>query len=124
MTAVRFLGLGDGEFEDITLEVDYIAEFPRAPWEPHRGTCAFCFGDPTAEEPCVSCRGGYIHHGRSGETPLAGLDVHVAPNGRWFWQHVPHQDGCTVLTYIDRWYAACPDYAPGETCPVCNGRPT
>jgi len=123
MTAVRFLGLGHGEFEDITLEVDYIAQFPRAPYEPHRGTCALCFGDPLAERPCA-CGGGFIRSGKTGDVPLPGPAVHVAPSGKWFWQHVPHAEGCQRVTYIDRWYATRPDYSPGETCPVCEGQPT
>lgn len=43
-TRVRFLGLGNG-FEDVTLDVTYIAEYARGPGS----TCAFCHGDPCAE---------------------------------------------------------------------------
>lgn len=43
-TRVRFLGLGNG-FEDVTLDVTYIAEYARGPGS----TCAFCHGDPCAD---------------------------------------------------------------------------
>lgn len=124
MTQVRFLGLGTDEFEDITIEVDHYAEYPRASWGSHRGTCAFCFGDPAAENRCAECGGGFISRFKSGDVPLPGLSVKMAPSGQWGEQHVPHADGCSNVTYIERWYASCPDYAMGETCPVCQGRPS
>src|SRR6202042_706387 len=102
VTAVRFLGLGYDDFEDITLEVAHIAQWARG-FGRFDG-CAFCASDPLADEHCAECGGGYIHHGKTGDVPLPALAVHVAPSGKWFWQHVPHAVGCTTVTYIDRWY--------------------
>lgn len=118
MTAVRFLGLGYGEFEDVTLEVNYIAQWARGygRFDP----CVLCAGDPLAEQPC-ECGGGYIRRVRTGEVPEPGIPLlHTYKWGSE--QHIPHAPGCTVVTYIDRWWASAPTSA--ETCPVCEGRPT
>ena len=42
---IPFLGAGSGEFEEVQLEVAYLADYPRGA----DGHCAFCHGDPCAE---------------------------------------------------------------------------
>lgn len=117
-----FLGCKLTAYTDITpvLDVTHYAEFLRDP----DGTCAFCHGDPCAERPCPDCGGGCIKIIKSGEVPLPDLPVRTFREARWSFQHVPHGDGCTRVTWIDREFAATPDYSFFETCPCCEGRPT
>jgi hypothetical protein len=43
--SVEFLGIGGGDLKSVRLDVLHWAEFPRGA----DGTCAFCHGDPCAE---------------------------------------------------------------------------
>lgn len=117
-----FLGCKLTAYTDVTpvLDVTHYAEFLRGP----DGTCAFCHGDPCAERPCPDCGGSYIKIIKSGEVPRPGLPVRTFREACWSFQHVPHVGGCTRVTWIDREFAATPDYSFFETCPCCQGRPT
>jgi hypothetical protein len=118
---VPFLGCAITAYTDETpvLDVTDFAEYLRGP----DGTCAFCHGDPCAEKPC-DCGGGYIHIVKSGDLPRPDLPARTFTGARWSFQHVPHREGCTRVTWIDREFAANPDYAAFEACPSCQGRAT
>jgi hypothetical protein len=110
----------DGHGTEVTLDVTDFAEFLRG----EDGTCAFCHGDPCAERPCPDCGGGYIKILKPGELPAGGLPVRTFTAARWSFQHIPHGEDCTRVTWIDREFAATPEYSRFETCPCCQGRPT
>ena len=97
---VPFLGSALTGHTDLTplLDVIYFAEFLRGP----DGLCAFCHGDPLAERPCTECGGGYIHTIKSGELPITDLPVRTFSGARYSFQHIPHRDGCSTTTWIDR----------------------
>jgi len=105
---------------EVVLDVTDFCEFLRGP----DGTCAFCHGNPCAERACPDCGGGRIKIIKSGELPVPGLPVRTFNGARWYFQHILHADGCTRVTWIDREFAATPDYSAFETCPCCHGRPT
>lgn len=99
--------IGDGLEPTTILDVTYAhAAQGGAGLSGPDGTCAYCHGDPCAERPCAECGGGYMRFLRP-------------PEGRGR-LHVPHAEGCGVVTFIDRYMIN--EYA--ETCPACNGRPT
>jgi hypothetical protein len=119
---VPFQGCHLTAYTDIRpiLDVISFAKFLRGP----DGTCAFCHGDPCSDQACTECGGGYVKKLMDGGIPEPGLPVRTFTGCRWSFQHIPHQPGCQTTTWIDQEWMACPDYAPFETCPCCEGRPT
>lgn len=47
MTLIKFYP-GDGTTQMV--DVEYVADYPRSPYDKGLNTCAFCLGDPCAED--------------------------------------------------------------------------